>query len=70
MDGMGWQYPKSVRQLLVGNENSALRDAFEKCTRPCMRRHPIVLSESSALSAATVTRLAFYLVPTMPAGSE
>jgi hypothetical protein len=45
MDGMGWQYPKSVRQLLIGNEHSALRDAFEKCTRPCMRRHPIVLSE-------------------------
>jgi hypothetical protein len=35
MDGMGWQYLKSVRQLLVGNKDSALRDAFEKCTRPC-----------------------------------
>jgi hypothetical protein len=58
MDGMGWQYLKSVRQLLVGNEDSALRDAFEKCTRFCMRRHPIVLFESSELSAATVTRLA------------
>jgi hypothetical protein len=46
MDGMGWQYLKSVRQLLVGNEDSALRDAFENCTHPCMRRHPIVLSES------------------------
>ena len=32
------------------------RDAFEKCTRPCMNRHPIFLSESSASSAATVTR--------------
>jgi hypothetical protein len=27
-----------------------------KCTRPCMNRHPIFLSESSASSAATVTR--------------
>gem|GEM_PF-3729797 len=62
MDGMGWQYLKSVRQLLVGNEDSALRDAFEKCTRACMRRHPIVLSESSALSAAKVTRLASRLL--------
>jgi hypothetical protein len=32
------------------------RDAFEKCTRPCMNRHPIFLSESPASSAATVTR--------------
>src|SRR5580700_8967680 len=62
MDGMGWQYLKSVRQLLVGNEDSALRDAFKKCTRACMRRHPIVLSESSALSAAKVTRLASRLL--------
>jgi hypothetical protein len=62
MDGMGLQYLKSVRQLLVGNEDSALRDAFEKCTRFCMRRHPIVLSESSAFSAATVTRLASRLL--------
>jgi hypothetical protein len=54
---MGWQYLKSIRQLLVGNEDSALRNAFEKCTHPCMRWHPIVLSESSAISAATVTRL-------------
>jgi hypothetical protein len=59
---MGWQYLKSVRQLLVGNEDSALRDAFETCTRPCMRRHPIVLPESSELSAATVTRLASCLL--------
>src|SRR5262249_7631357 len=57
MDGMGWQYLKSIRQLLVGNEDSALRNAFEKCTHPCMRWHPIVLSESSAISAATVTKL-------------
>ena len=62
MDGMGWQYLKSVRQLLVGNEDSALRDAFEKCTRPCMRRHSIVLSESSVSSATTVTRLASCLL--------
>ena len=38
MDGMRWQYLKSVRQLLVGNEDLAFRDAFEKCTRPCMNR--------------------------------
>ncbi|PNE09991.1 MAG: hypothetical protein CR217_16820, partial [Beijerinckiaceae bacterium] len=61
MDGMGWQYLKSVRQLSVGNEDSALRDAFEKCTRAC-NRHPIVLSESSALSAAKVMRLASRLL--------
>ena len=58
MDGMGWKNLKSVRQLLVGNEDSALRDAFEKCTHPCIRWHPIRPPESSALSAATVTRLA------------
>src|ERR1700732_2918758 len=51
MDGMGWQYLKSVRQLLVGNEDSALRDAFEKCTRACMHRHPIVLSENTRLAS-------------------
>jgi hypothetical protein len=56
MDGMRWQYLKSVRQLLVGNEDLAFRDAFEKCTRPCMNRHPIFLSESFASSAARVTR--------------
>ena len=59
---MGWQYLKSVRQLLVGNKDSALRDAFEKCTRSCMRRHSIVLSESSVSSATTVTRLACRLL--------
>ena len=62
MDGMGWQYPKSVRQLLIGNEELALREAFEKCTRPCMRRHRIVLSKDSALSAATATKLASCLL--------
>ena len=62
MDGMGWQYLESVRQLPVGNEDSALRNAFEKCTRACMRRHPIVRSESSSLSAAKVTRLASRLL--------
>src|SRR6202011_426326 len=56
MDGMRWQYLKSVHQLLVGNEDLAFRDAFEKCTRPCMNRHPIFLPESFASSAATVTR--------------
>jgi hypothetical protein len=55
---IGGQYPKSVRQVLIGNEKAALRDAFEKCTRPCMRQHPLVLSESSVSSAATVARLA------------
>jgi hypothetical protein len=62
MDGMVWQYLKSVRQLLVGNGDSAFRNPFEKCTRPCMRGHPIVLSQSSAFSAATVTRLASCLL--------
>jgi hypothetical protein len=32
----GGKYLKSVRQLVVGNEDLAFRDAFEKCTRPCM----------------------------------
>jgi hypothetical protein len=44
VNGMQWQYLNSVRQLLVGNEDLAFRDAFEKCTRPCMNRHPIFLS--------------------------
>src|SRR5882757_10360331 len=54
MDGMGWQDNKSLRQLLVGNEDSALRGALEECACPCMRRQPIVLAQSSALSAATI----------------
>src|SRR5580700_4872654 len=44
MDGMGWQDLKSLRQLLVGNGDLALRDVLEECPHPCMRRHPIVLS--------------------------
>ncbi len=48
----------NVRQLLVGNEDSALRDALEECTHPCMRRQPIILSQSWTLSAATATRFA------------
>src|SRR6266478_5393931 len=56
MDGMGWQDIKSLRQLLVGNEDSALRGALEECAYPCMRRQPIVLAQSSALSAATIDR--------------
>src|SRR5216683_3618630 len=43
MDGMGWQDLKSLRQLLVGNGNSAPRDVLEECTYPYMRRQPIVL---------------------------
>src|SRR5216683_288719 len=53
---MGWQDLKSVRQPLVGNEDSALRDALEECAHPCLRRQSIVLSQNSALSAATITR--------------
>src|SRR5580693_4068215 len=56
MDGMGWQDIKSLRHLLVGKEDSALRGALEECAYPCMRRQPIVLSLSSALSAATSDR--------------
>ena len=51
MDGMGWQDIKSLRQLLVGKEDSAFRGALEECAYPCRRRQPIVLSQSSALSA-------------------
>src|SRR6266851_8431524 len=56
MDGMGWQDIKSLRQLLVGKEDSALRGALEECAYPCMRRQPIVLFQRSALSAATIDR--------------
>src|SRR5713101_2293879 len=45
MDGMGWQDIKSLRHLLVGKEDSALRGALEECAYPCMRRQPIVLSQ-------------------------
>src|SRR3984893_11040699 len=44
MDGIGWQDLKSLRQLLVGNGDLALRDVLEECPHPCMHRHPIVLS--------------------------
>src|SRR5437660_11331948 len=50
MDGMRWQDLKSLRQLLIGNGDLALRAVFEECAYPCMRRQPIVLSQSSALS--------------------
>jgi hypothetical protein len=50
MDGMGWQDLKSLRQLLVGNGDSSVRAVLEECADPCMRRQPIVLSQSSALS--------------------
>src|SRR5580700_6858674 len=56
MDRMGWQDIESLRHLLVGKEDSALRGALEECAYPCMRRQPIVLSQSSALSAATIDR--------------
>jgi hypothetical protein len=59
MDGMGWQNLKSARQLLVGNEDTALGDTFEKCTRPRMRWHTLVLSKSSVCSAARVMKLPF-----------
>ena len=56
MDGMGWQDLKSLRQLLIGNWDSTIRDALKECAYPFMRRQPIVLPESSALSAATIDR--------------
>src|SRR5262245_41900912 len=46
MDGMGWQDIKSLRHLLVGKEDSALRGALEECAHPCMRRQLILLSQS------------------------
>src|ERR1700730_15872424 len=49
MDGMGRQNLKSLRQLLVGNGNSALREVLKECACLCMRGQPIVLSQSSAL---------------------
>src|SRR5271169_6633396 len=49
MDGTGRQDLKSLRQLLVGDGNSALREVLEECACLCMRRQPIVLSQSSAL---------------------
>src|ERR1700694_3351176 len=36
LDGMGWQDLKSVRQLLVGNGDSALREVLEECAYPSM----------------------------------
>src|SRR5216684_6849234 len=50
IDGMGWQDLKSVRQLLVGNEDSALREALKEFAYPCMRRQLLVLSRSPVLS--------------------
>src|SRR5580704_15412331 len=56
MDRMGWQDIESLRHLLVGKEDSALRGALEESAYPCMRRQPIVLSQSWASSAATIAR--------------
>src|ERR1700693_1314653 len=50
MDRIGWQDVKRLRQLLVGNGDSALREDLKECACPCVRRQPIVLSQSSALS--------------------
>jgi len=47
---------KSLRQLLVGNGDSALRDVLEECAGLCMRQQPIVRSQSSASSTATQRR--------------
>src|SRR6266581_9257485 len=44
MDGTGWQDLKSLRQLAVGNGDSALREVLEKCAYLGMGRQPIVLS--------------------------
>lgn len=43
MDRMRWQYLKRVHQLLIGDEDSALRYAFEKCTHPYMHKPSIEL---------------------------
>ena len=56
MDGMGWQDLKSLRQLLVGNGDLALRDVLEECTHPF-----IALAVGPALAqtppAGTPTRI-------------
>src|SRR5438105_6146966 len=55
MDGMGWQDLKGPRQLLVGDGGLALRDVFEECAHPCMRRHPIVPSPKLGVTSGMVT---------------
>jgi hypothetical protein len=52
---MGWRDMKSLRQLLVGDGGLALRDVFEECAHPCMRRHPIVLSPKLGATSGMVT---------------
>src|SRR5271169_7085267 len=42
MNGVRWQDLKSLRELLVCNGDSALREALEEFAHPCMQ--PIVLS--------------------------
>ena len=55
MDRVGPQNLKSLRQLLVGNRDSALsREVLAEGAYPCMRRQPIVLSQSSALSRSGI----------------
>src|SRR6266446_7870929 len=55
MDGIGWQDLNSLRQLLVGNGDSTLREVLEECAYPCMRRQRIVLSQSSLSRSGMVT---------------
>src|SRR5271169_2508144 len=55
LDGMGWRDLKSLRQLLVGNGNSAFREVLKECAHSCMRRQPTVLSQSSASRSGMVT---------------
>jgi hypothetical protein len=49
MDGMGWQDLKSVRQLLVGDEDLALREALKEFAYPSMRRQRIVPLPNSSI---------------------
>src|SRR5436853_2999676 len=46
---------KSLRQLLVGDGGLALRDVFEECAHPGMRRQPIVLSPKLGVTSGMVT---------------
>jgi hypothetical protein len=46
MDGMWRHNLKSLRQLLVGNGNSALREVLKECACLCMRGQPIVLPQA------------------------
>jgi MFS family permease len=64
MDGMGWQNLERLRQLLVGNGGSVLREILKECAQSCMSLQSVVLSSGSALYAPLAAESLFVMSET------